>query len=563
MYYLEYWYFLGYNELRYDDQTIQDVWHEGDWEHVSIKLYVTPGTPHGTYSPDLVNFYQHKGGYTRDPEDCWWSSNSGQLQFGYDNDHKRLNVWLAKNSHASYNRYDEVYNVRIVILGEEIEDYTDNPDYGMYNPFYFDYSSLINLGERSYASPYWCTSSYPPGYSFWMDDHWMPNGTSTEYNEWAGYMGNTYWMDEWGDPETACTPPPTAPGVNEYWGQFPVDDFFFCNETFPIYWWNWQLGWLSWVPDPATGDYWPPWIKPYTPEYNSDNVEIGWYPPNPDDAVAEYRVYRVLTDDDPTPQMFSLIATLSDTDTCYTDTSVTVPNSESENTLYYYISSVDTSDEESDPSEFLRLNLPMPPENLSGHPVDSLRYVLLTWDPNLEENLAGYDVFREIRSGDSVITRFSKLNAYIVTDTTYTDDDFILSQQGTQRAFYYVVAINLDHGISMPSDTVNGRGETVIDSHAENPLLVCQTISEDKFSIFPNPFNSSTMIRFASSKAGPASIVLYNIMGQRVIALFDGFAEASKEYLIKLDGIDLATGVYVCHLKTAASDMKSKMLLLK
>ncbi|MBC8485286.1 MAG: hypothetical protein H8D45_04515 [Bacteroidetes bacterium] len=54
--YVQYWYFLAYNDLRYYNQTANNTYHEGDWEHVEIKLI--DGVP------DQVNFYQHYGGYT-------------------------------------------------------------------------------------------------------------------------------------------------------------------------------------------------------------------------------------------------------------------------------------------------------------------------------------------------------------------------------------------------------------------------------------------------------------------------------------------------------------------
>jgi hypothetical protein len=99
-YYLQYWYFHTMNDI--SAQTAHGNWHEGDWEHVSIKLI---RVSEGSFIPSAINFYVHEGGKTRTPSQTWWSSTNSAtytgMQQGYDASHTHLHVWLAANSHAS------------------------------------------------------------------------------------------------------------------------------------------------------------------------------------------------------------------------------------------------------------------------------------------------------------------------------------------------------------------------------------------------------------------------------------------------------------------------------
>lgn len=148
-YYVQYWLYYNMNDLRSYNQTANNTWHEGDWEHVSIKLLRSSD---GNYTPQKVNFYNHYGGRTRQASQAWWSSKSNltytSIQQGYDANHTHLHVWVSANSHALYNRYDSVYRASVHVFGIETEDYRDNVDYSPTGyDLYFEYDLLEKMGE--------------------------------------------------------------------------------------------------------------------------------------------------------------------------------------------------------------------------------------------------------------------------------------------------------------------------------------------------------------------------------------------------------------------------------
>ncbi len=86
-------------------------------------------------------------------------------------------------------------------------------------------------------------------------------------------------------------------------------------------------------------------------------------------------------------------------------------------------------------------------------------------------------------------------------------------------------------------------------------------------SSYPNPFNSSTVIRYNLKSPNFVSIKIYNIMGQQVRALFDGRQNAGIHTIIwdgkNSDGNSISAGVYLCQLQTTEKQRTLKMTVLK
>jgi len=91
-------------------------------------------------------------------------------------------------------------------------------------------------------------------------------------------------------------------------------------------------------------------------------------------------------------------------------------------------------------------------------------------------------------------------------------------------------------------------------------------LAEKKFELgsnYPNPFNPSTTIRFTLANDGATLLRVYNMLGQSVMTLFDGNAEAGKMYQVTFDASGLPSGFYVAHLQFGNNQMIRKMLLMR
>jgi hypothetical protein len=84
---------------------------------------------------------------------------------------------------------------------------------------------------------------------------------------------------------------------------------------------------------------------------------------------------------------------------------------------------------------------------------------------------------------------------------------------------------------------------------------------------YPNPFNPSTTIDFAIPQAATTSIVIYNIVGQKVRTLTNEFRSAGR-YQITWDGTDdagrhVGSGLYLYRLQSNQTSIVKKMVLVK
>ena len=80
---------------------------------------------------------------------------------------------------------------------------------------------------------------------------------------------------------------------------------------------------------------------------------------------------------------------------------------------------------------------------------------------------------------------------------------------------------------------------------------------------YPNPFNPETSIRFALKEDTKALLKIFNAMGEEVITLFDGIAEAGRYYDLRFDGTNLSSGFYIYKLVAGEHVSVKKMVLMK
>jgi len=80
---------------------------------------------------------------------------------------------------------------------------------------------------------------------------------------------------------------------------------------------------------------------------------------------------------------------------------------------------------------------------------------------------------------------------------------------------------------------------------------------------YPNPFNPSTTIRFALNESVPASLKIYDALGDEMAELFNEQTIAGKIYDVEFNAKNLSSGIYFYKLETPARTIHRKMLLIK
>jgi hypothetical protein len=97
-----------------------------------------------------------------------------------------------------------------------------------------------------------------------------------------------------------------------------------------------------------------------------------------------------------------------------------------------------------------------------------------------------------------------------------------------------------------------------IEPEMKNGLPVHYALSQN----FPNPFNPVTNIYYTLPKAGHVMLEVYDISGQEVNILVNE-TQAAGQHHVTFDAKDLASGVYIIHMKANRFNAYKRMTLVK
>ncbi len=87
----------------------------------------------------------------------------------------------------------------------------------------------------------------------------------------------------------------------------------------------------------------------------------------------------------------------------------------------------------------------------------------------------------------------------------------------------------------------------------------------DKFELnqnYPNPFNPSTQLSYELKVDGEVKLTVFNVVGQSVRVLVDGFQTAGY-YEVMFDANDLPAGIYLYKLQVGNYSSVKRMTLVK
>ncbi|NBB73208.1 MAG: T9SS type A sorting domain-containing protein, partial [Bacteroidetes bacterium] len=77
----------------------------------------------------------------------------------------------------------------------------------------------------------------------------------------------------------------------------------------------------------------------------------------------------------------------------------------------------------------------------------------------------------------------------------------------------------------------------------------------------PHPARGTTTLQFGLRGGGPATLHLYNVVGQHVATLYDGILPAETLQTVRLDTQKLTTGVYFVRL-VGDRDIQTRRLVI-
>ncbi|OGS36167.1 MAG: hypothetical protein A2293_04605 [Elusimicrobia bacterium RIFOXYB2_FULL_49_7] len=90
-----------------------------------------------------------------------------------------------------------------------------------------------------------------------------------------------------------------------------------------------------------------------------------------------------------------------------------------------------------------------------------------------------------------------------------------------------------------------------------------ESLAAVSLSVFPNPFNPSTTIRFYLPISGKVTLDVCAVSGKRVARLLDEERKSGVYEVSFAAGANLPSGIYICHLKTGRLSRSVKLMLTR
>ncbi len=195
------------------------------------------------------------------------------------------------------------------------------------------------------------------------------------------------------------------------------------------------------------------------------------------------------------------------------------------------------------------------PENESeGHAIEIVFIWAKTTDPDPLDQVSYSLIYATDWSDSSTHVRIDG-----ITDTSVT-----VQLDNNSEYYWLVKASDLDGLI-----TQSNNGEPMrlvvgtLDTYTSDMIPTDYALHQN----YPNPFNPETHIRYDLSKAGPVSIIVYDITGHEIIHLVDRDQEPGYHQIIwnGKDGYgrELSSGIYIVRLLTPEYARSIKTVLLK
>jgi len=155
------------------------------------------------------------------------------------------------------------------------------------------------------------------------------------------------------------------------------------------------------------------------------------------------------------------------------------------------------------------------------------------------------------RTGNNIVFRVYGNSIQLLSGTLVTSDS---------RLYYGHLLMGFDTednlSVSFPDATI--AFTRFVTGVEEEPIPPGYGLSQN----FPNPFNPETVIRYSMPVSGEVVINVYDLLGQKVKTLVNGYQEAG-EHEIQFEANDLPGGVYLYELRSGTYITARKMVLLK
>ncbi len=187
--------------------------------------------------------------------------------------------------------------------------------------------------------------------------------------------------------------------------------------------------------------------------------------------------------------------------------------------------------------------------------------VFLNWSTATEVNNYGFEIHRTVVDGHAHPTtrEWETLGFVQGHGNSYSPKyyEFVDENRIADSAEYRLKQIDTDGAFEYYRETVKVAGYSTTDVEDEKLPKVFSVMQN-----YPNPFNPSTSINYELPSAGRVELIVFNVLGQKVVELINKHQVAGK-YTVNFEAKNLPSGIYFYSIKTDENLAIKKMTLLK
>lgn len=185
----------------------------------------------------------------------------------------------------------------------------------------------------------------------------------------------------------------------------------------------------------------------------------------------------------------------------------------------------------------------------------------ITFRTDSSASMPLWDFISDVETPDSqlVLQFFPGNDSLLYNYESATGMITFSAQSGFWGDVYINVTVTDDSGATA-EDSLLVQITNIIDDISELSNLIPKTYK--MFQNYPNPFNPTTKVNFDIPKSGNVSIVIFNVLGQKVATLLNKKIEAGSHF-VEFDGRKLSSGIYYYQIKAGDFKQVKRMILLK
>ena len=173
----------------------------------------------------------------------------------------------------------------------------------------------------------------------------------------------------------------------------------------------------------------------------------------------------------------------------------------------------------------------------------------LHWQTKTEINNYGFEIERKIGSKELRSENWEKIGFIQGSGNSNSQKDYMFADKNPIGGSRFIYRLK----------QIDNTGSFEYSNQVEIEII------PDKFELFqnyPNPFNPETIIKFAAPRAGKIILSVYNVLGEKVKDLADGFFEPGI-YNVLFDGKEFSSGLYIYRIQTENFIQVKKMQLIR